>query len=147
MSENRIKRAKGVSVIVTMDASTVRSIRKGDTVYTAYVSTEEKGYSYPATARWEASLTPYRKNLSREECVDGWCGSTDGVNVNAQGSAHVTQIFKAPAFGYDCIAADHVDQKVRVRLDADAIQTFTFAANVFRPITSGRGGGERRRRR
>ena len=43
--------------------------------------------------------TPARKNLSGEECVEGWLGDTDNVSKRAMGRAKILSVTSGPFVG------------------------------------------------
>lgn len=59
--------------------------KPGDVVFLAEISPQDR-----ATRR-EASLTPWRTNVSREARLRGWCGNTDNVDVQAIGGARIVR--------------------------------------------------------
>jgi hypothetical protein len=46
------------------------------------------------TERIDGRGEPARKNLSGETCIDGWCGTTNNVNVYAMGQWRITAVIK-----------------------------------------------------
>lgn len=104
-------------------------LRAGDTVFVAWVS-DEHGRFRPHTA---VSLTPWRTNMSREEVEEGWCGSTDGVEVEALGRGIVVddygRVEAACDVGYPSGGAPYRSLRVRLaREGEDLPRTFARVA-------------------
>lgn len=56
---------------------------KGDKVYLANIN-DSRADGFFQRSRWiQAQKTMFTKNLSGEETLNGWCGSTRGVSVTA----------------------------------------------------------------
>lgn len=59
----------------------------GDIVYLVNVEFTNTGET-----RLDAYAEPQRKNMSREECVEGWLGTTDNIDREAVGMYRIISV-------------------------------------------------------
>ena len=51
-------------------------------------------YSADSGVTYPISPHPFHKNMSREICLRGWCGSTNDISVQAMGTCRTVQVAK-----------------------------------------------------
>lgn len=58
---------------------------------------------------YSLSLHPARKNMSREPVLEGWCGETNNVSVQARGLAEIVRIARNGRICLECIATTEAE--------------------------------------
>ncbi|NCT91967.1 hypothetical protein GXB85_13550 [Cellulomonas sp. APG4] len=120
-----------------LDAPLTGELRHGDVVYLATITDTSTGKSHTAL-----SPTPYVTNMSGEERVYGWCGTTNNVSVHADGLAVVVRLLdQVTEYEYGMTTEGYT--RVRVRLDATGDPTFEVRKDIDGAYTVRVGGPDR----
>ena len=58
--------------------------------------------------RLDAQGEPARKNMSGEPCINGWCGTTNNINISADGQWRIARVITAHGNGRYDIKAERI---------------------------------------
>jgi len=82
------------------DAPWISQVRPGLQFFAVEILFENTG-----AERLDARSQPARKNLSREICINGWCGTTDNVSMTGCGQWEIVTVDRSHGNGrYDITA-------------------------------------------